>query len=259
MAQYSFGSGMLWTTPQTDALGNPIANPTPIMIGVMQEGSIDISFESKTLHGQLQFPVAVGRGKGKITGKCKFAQLFGAMFNSVMFGQVLQDGQHCISYDTSGAVLPNFNPPELNATLPYMGASFSRDMGVINAQGLPMQRVAVNPANGQYTVTTDGHYVFANGDAGKRVFLNFEYDTGNQGVSPGKRSTVMNLPMGAAPTFTADLFLPYQGKNMKITLHSCIASKLALATKQDDFLVPDFDFEAFADPIGNVLSYSLSE
>lgn len=264
MAQYSFGSGMLWATPQTDALGNVIANPTPIMIGVMQEGSIDINFENKTLHGQNQFPVAVGRGKGKIGGKAKFAQLFGAMFNNVLFGQTLRGGLVSVHYDTSGVVIPGA-PIALGVSPPGSGV-FSRDMGVINDKGLPMRCLsrsqAIEPAAGMgscYSVTPDGTYRFSPDDTGKTMFINYEYTVAEASAGSATQSTVMNLPMGAAPTFSADLFLPYQGKSMKLSLFCCVASKLALATKQDDFLVPDFDFDAFADPVGRVLHYSLSE
>ena len=32
-----------------------------------------------------------------------------------------------------------------------------------------------------------------------------------------------------------------------------------MATKLDDFLIPEFGFDAFADATGNVLTYGLSE
>ncbi|OVE46691.1 hypothetical protein [Chromobacterium violaceum] len=257
MAQYGFGSGMLWATPQTDALGNAIANPTPIMVGVMQEGSVEISFENKTLHGQNQFPVAVGRGKGKISGKSKFAQLFGAMFNSIIFGQTMTGGLVTANYDTAGQVIPA-TPFQITIT-PQNGGSYTRDFGVVSAKGLPLKRVAANPASGQYTVSAGGQYTFAAADAGKTVFINYEYTVDATSAPDATQSTVMNLPMGSAPSFTADLFIPYQGKSMKLTLFSAIAGKLSLATKQDDFMVPEFDFEAFADPMGRVIRWSLSE
>lgn len=257
MAQYSFGSGMLWAIPQTDALGNPVANPTPVMIGVMQEGSIDISFDNKTLHGQNQFPVAVARGKGKISGKAKFAQLFGALFNNILFGQTLSGGLLTARYDTSGAAVPA-TPFQISATPPGNG-TFTRDFGVINSNGVPMNRVAGTPATGQYSVSAGGQYTFAAADTGKTVFINYEYSVSAANAPGATRSTVLNLAMGTTPTFSADLFLPYQDRSMKLSLHNCVANKLALSSKQDDFLLPDFSFDAFADPLGRVLSYSLSE
>ena len=63
MTQNVFGAGVLWATPTTDAYGNTIANPTPVQFGIAQEVSVDVSFDTKMLYGQNQFPVAVGRGK----------------------------------------------------------------------------------------------------------------------------------------------------------------------------------------------------
>jgi hypothetical protein len=65
--------------------------------------------------------------------------------------------------------------------------------------------------------------------------------------------------MGYAPTFQADLTLPFQGKNLVVRLNNCISSKFSFATKLDDFIVPEFDFEAFADASGNIMTYSLTE
>lgn len=252
--QYAFGSGLLWGTPLQDSNGTTITTPSPILFGTLQDVSIDVSFETKTLHGQNQFPVAVGRGKGKITGKAKYAQITGAMFNSLFFGQTLTTGLIAAQYDTSGSVIPA-TPFQITATPPNSG-TFSRDFGVIDANGVPMMRVAATPVAGQYTVNGSGQYTFAGADTGKRVFINFEYTTAN---AVARKSTVQNVPMGYAPTFRADFSLPYQGKVMTLSLPSCIGGKLGLGAKNDDFSVPEFDFEAFADASGNVLTWSTSE
>lgn len=252
---YLFGAGLLFVTPQNDSSGAVIANPTPILVGTMQDASVDISFENKSLYGQNQFPVASGRGKGKISGKAKFAQIFGAMFNSVVFGQTLSSGLIGVDYATSSQVIPG-TPFTITVT-PSNSGTFTRDLGVINATtGLPYTRVASAPTTGQYTVSGAGVYLFATADAGKSVFINYEYTAT---VTGAVKSTVMNLPMGYSPSFQADLYMPYQGKQMKLRLFSCTGSKLSLATKQDDFMVPDFDFEAYALPSGQVFEYSLSE
>ena len=69
LEQYSFGAGTLFLV-RTD-----IATPTPTRIGTLQDVSIDMSFDAKELTGQYQAPVAVARGKMKITGKSKFAKI----------------------------------------------------------------------------------------------------------------------------------------------------------------------------------------
>jgi hypothetical protein len=66
---YVFGSGALIATPTIDAFGNAIANPSPVEFGTLQDVSLDVSWDTKTLYGQLQFPVAAGRGKGKVPAR----------------------------------------------------------------------------------------------------------------------------------------------------------------------------------------------
>jgi hypothetical protein len=253
MSQYVFGSGVLWGTPLSDANGNAISNPSPIQFGVLQDCSVDMSFDNKMLYGQNQFPVAVGRGKGKVACKSKTAQISGALFNSLFFGQTITNGIVSDVYDTTGALIPA-TPFAITPTVPSSG-TWSYDLGVRNASGVPMTRVASGPATGQYSVAA-GVYTFAAADTGLRVYINYQYTATS---TTANKSTITNLPMGYAPTFKADLYLPYQGKSMILTLNSCIASKLGMATKQDDFMIPEFDFEAFADSSGNILSWATTE
>lgn len=260
--QNLFGSGFLYGVPTADATGAAIANPSPVQFGVLQDVSVDFSFDNKQLHGQNQFPVAVGRGKGKITIKSKFAQIHGALFNSVFFGGTLSSGIISVRNDTAGKVIPT-TPFTLtagatdNATtilIPNSG-TWVRDLGVINDQGVPLTRVASAPAAGQYTVAA-GVYVFNTADAGKLVFINFEYTATS---TSAKSSVIQNQPMGYAPTFMAVLNQPYNGKTLHLRFNQCISSKLSLASKNDDFTIPELDFDAFADASGQVLTYALSD
>lgn len=253
MAQMLFGSGILWGTPLTDASGNAISNPSPIQFGTLQEVSLDISFDTKLLYGQNQFPVAVGRGKGKISGKAKFAQVNGTLLNSLFFGQTMTAGIIGDVYDTTGAAIPT-TPFTITPTVPSSG-TWAYDLGVRNSSGLPMTRVASAPTTGQYSVAA-GVYTFAAADTGLTVFINFQYTATS---TSAKKSSVMNLPMGYAPSFQCDFSLPYNGKSKIWRLPNCIGSKLSFATKQDDFVVPDFDFEAFADAAGNVATWATTE
>ena len=253
MSQHLFGSGILWGTPQTDANSNSISNPTPVQFGILQDCSVDISFDTKMLYGQNQFPVATGRGKGKISCKAKAAQINGALFNSLFFGQTLTSGIISDVYDTTGTVIPG-TPYQITPTVPSSG-TWSADLGVVNASGVPMTRVASSPTTGQYSVSA-GVYTFAAADTSNTVYINYQYTASS---TTAKKSTVTNLPMGYAPTFRCDLLVPYKGKSLIYTLNTCIASKLSIATKQDDFVIPEFDFDAFADSNGNVLTWAMSE
>jgi len=129
------------------------------------------------------------------------------------------------------------------------------DLGVKDANGLPFTRVATGPTTGQYSVAA-GVYTFATADTGKQVFISYQYTATS---TTAKKSTVQNVPMGYAPTFKADIFVPFQGKSLVITIPQCIASKFGISTKQDDFLIPEFDFEGFADGAGNALYWAVSE
>lgn len=254
MSQYAFGSGILWGTPTTDSTGAAVSNATPIQFGTIQEVSLDISFENKTLHGQNQFPVAVGRGKGKISGKAKFAQINGLLLNNLFFGQTLNAGIVGDVYDTTGTLIPASSPYTITPTVPSSG-TWTTDLGVKDANGVPYVRVASSPATGQYSVSA-GVYTFASADTGKQVFISYQYTATS---TTAQKSTVANQLMGYAPSFRIDLLLPYNGKQMVWTLPNAISTKLSLATKLDDFTVPEFDFEGFADASGNVLTYSTTD
>lgn len=255
MALYNFGAGVLWGAATQDAYGNAIAAnvQTPVQFGVLQEVSVDISFDTKMLYGQNQFPVAVGRGKGKVSGKAKFAQLNGALLNNLFFGQTLTSGIYSEVYDVIGTVIPT-TPFTITPTVPNAG-TWSQNLGVRDSNGVPMIRVASAPTTGQYSVAA-GVYTFAAADVAKIMFIDYQYTATS---TTAKRSTVLNVPMGYAPTFRCDLLQPFSGKTFTLTLPNCIGSKLGFATKLDDFQVPEFDFEAFADPAGNVMTYGLSE
>ena len=254
MSQFVFGSGILWGTAQTDAAGSLLATPTPIQFGTLQDVSLDVSFENKTLHGQNQFPVAVGRGKGKVTGKAKFAQINGTLLNNLFFGQTLTSGVIADVYDTAGTTVPASTPYTVTPSAPGSG-TWSVDLGVRDANGLPMTRVASAPTSGQYSVSA-GVYSFAAADSGKVVFINYQYTASS---TTAQKSTVQNVLMGYAPSFRVDLATPFQGKSVIWTLPNAISTKLTFATKLDDFAMPEFDFEGFADSAGNVLTYATSD
>lgn len=253
--QFLFGAGVFWGTPLMDASGAAIANPTPVQLGVMQDISIDISFDTKELYGQAQFPVAVGRGKGKMAGKAKAAQISGAAINSLIFGQTVTNGIVSNYYDVTGAPIPS--TPFTITIVPPGAGTFSYDLGVRDSNGLPMTRVASAPTTGQYMVVpATGVYTFATADAAKVVFISYQYTATS---TTAQKSTVKNVLMGQAPVFKGDLYVPYGGKSLIITIPNCISSKFTIATKQDDFSVPEFDFSGFADAAGNALYWATTE
>ena len=253
MPTFGFGAGAVWMTPLTDATGAAIVNPTPLLVGTLQDASVDISGDVKELFGQNQFAEAVARGKAKIDIKLKFARWNGALLNSIYFGQTMSSSIIGNVYDTTGAAIPS-TPFQITPTVPVSG-TWARDLGVRNASGNPMTRVASAPTTGQYSVAA-GVYTFATADTGLTVFISYAY-TATSTVA--KTSIVSNLAMGAAPTFRCDLTNGFNGNALAISLYSCVATKLSMATKIDDFNIAEIDGSAFANSAGQVLQWGTSE
>jgi len=250
MAIYSFGSGTLWGV-RTDT-----ANATPIKFGTLHDVNLEFSATAKQLFGQYQFPVAVARGTSKITGKAKFAQVQGRAFADLFFGSALQSGQITTANNEAAAV---------PATGPYAAtvanaAAFLQDFGVIAAAtGLPFVKVASSPSQGEYCVSSAGVYSFNLADAGAGLLISYTYSVSGS----GQKMVVSNQLLGTQPVFQVALETNYSApggvKKAVLTLNACVSSKLAFATKQDDFSVPELDFDAFADAAGNIFTWSFNE
>ena len=256
MSQYIFGAGIIWATPLQDAFGNAIANGTPVQLAVSQEVSMDESFETKLLYGQNQFPVDAGRGKGKIGVKVKFGQVNGLAVSSLFFGQTLATGRTSYTFDVTGSVIPT-TPFQITPTIPNSGV-WAADMGVRNASGRPMTKVASAPATGQYSVAA-GVYTFAAADTGLQVFISYAYTNTNVQAPTATQLNVKNIPMGNAPVVQLDIFFTKNGKNFGTRYPQAISSKMGWQSKLDDYMVPEMDFDCFADAAGNVLYRYLDE
>ena len=244
---FQFGSGTLWGYPVG---GNLAANPTPIKFGTLQDVSLEISGSLKELYGQNQYAEAVARGKCKIAGKAKFAQIVGKHVNDLFFGQSMTSGQKLTSLDEAQSV-PASSPYTVTVT---NLAQFVDDWGVrYSATGLPLVKVTSAPVQGQYSVSA-GTYTFAAADAGAAMLISYRYTS-----ATGVQLNIRQQLMGFAPTFQILLNEQYAAKQANLLLYSCVAEKLSWATKDEDFLVPEFDFEAFANAGGQVMDLYLAE
>jgi hypothetical protein len=65
--------------------------------------------------------------------------------------------------------------------------------------------------------------------------------------------------MGYAPTFRADLTVSYLGKYLYLGFPLAIAGKMGLGLKNEDFTIPEFEFGAFDNGSGQIMSWSMSE
>lgn len=244
---YLFGAGVLFGTPLYDASGVAITTPSPVQFGILQEVTVDEEFEMKMLYGANQFPVAVGRGKGKVTLKAKAANFSAQLYNTFFYGQTLTAGYQAIYNDLTGTGAT----ATITITPPSTGV-FGYDLGVQGSNGVPFTRVTGTPTGGQYS-QTGAVYTFSSQDAaaGTRVFINYEYTNSSLPAS-AKKLTVVNLPMGYNPSFQVDLQGSYNGKTFTVRYPNAVSGKISRQFKNDDFTIPDLEIDCFADSSGNI-------
>lgn len=243
--QYGFGSGNL-TGVRTD-----LPNQTPAVFGVVQDTEIDFDFSLKDLIGQYQAPVAIARAGLKTTFKVSSARIYAQIYNELFFGQNITTGGQLSAINEAGQV-----PASSVYTIQVTGhATFLVDQGVFYAAtGIQLQRVASSPAAGQYSVAA-GVYTFAAADASANMLLNYTYTT-----STGSQEIVVNNELqGAAPTFQMNFTEQFQSKIFNIQLNACVASKLTFPAKNQDFIINDFEGEAYADAAGVIALITTSE
>ena len=245
-----FGAGKLIAVPTTDALGNAIAVPTPVVVAVMQDVSVDFDYETKTLHGEKQFAVAIARGKAKIGWKAKSGDFSGTALGSLFLGAQPTAARKGAVVDEAKTI-PSATTYTITIAPPSSGV-FATDLGVINAvTGQQMTRVSSAPTAGQYSLNVaTGIYTFAAADASVPVLISYEYSIASSATS--SLFSISNQLMGYTPTFSAIFYNQYAGKTLAMKLNSNVLGKLSLPFKNDDFTTNDLDAEAFADASGNV-------
>ena len=108
---------------------------------------------------------------------------------------------------------------------------------------------AVNAATGTYT--------FAAADSANVVLVSYTYASS----ATGESFSVASSLIGPSITFSANLFAsdPSTGKQFSVTLYNCVAEKLSFGTKVEDFLVPELDFQCFANAAGQVCQFNFGD
>lgn len=236
---YVFGSGVLIGIPSG-------ANPTPINFGLVQEVTLDFTGTNKTLFGQSQYPIAVGAGTRKVTGKAKAARISAKAMNALFFGGTLAAGQTASIMGEVGTI------PAVSTYIVTVAnsATWTVDLGVLYAAtGIPMTRVASGPTIGQYSVAA-GVYTFAAADEGVGVLISYEYTISTNGQS----LLVTNPLIGSPLTFSANLYGldPTGAGSYSFQAYNCVSNKFSFGTKLEDFTMPEFDFDLFVNAAGNL-------
>jgi hypothetical protein len=246
---FVFGSGVLIGTQLNTTPA------TPINFGLVQKVSVDTSVSVKELYGQYAFPVAVGSGTRKVQCKASLARFSGQAIGRLFYNQVPAAGS-TISQFAEVHSVPGASPYTITVT---NGAHFVADQGVTYAStGLPLIAVSASPAAGQYSVNAaTGVYTFASGDSGAGVLISYAYTAS----TTGETLAIANPLIGPTSTFTATLFAtdPTTNAQFSVTLNQCVASKFSFDTNIEDFAKPDFEFQAFANAAGQVMTFNFGD
>jgi hypothetical protein len=243
---FQFGIGGMFGNP----VGGNLATPSgPQQFGTLQDVSVEFTQKLVELYGQNKFPDDVAPSDMKLSGKAAFAKIEIELFNALYFAETIATGIDIVK-DREAATVPS-TPGPYTVTVTE-AADFVKDLGVLYAAtGKPFERVAAaSEALGKYSVNeTTGVYTFASADGGADVLISYVYsDTG------GRTLTVTNRIQGYGPVFELYMLQPYQGTN-GLHLYACRASKMSAPMKRDNYLISDFEFEAFANAAGKVFDW----
>lgn len=229
---WHFGAGELVLTVQ---------GKTPITVATLQGIDVDISGSTKELMGSRQFAEAVQRTGTKISGKIQSGRFDHRVVTELFFGSADEDV-------TTGLLVPVERPVTIDAAQlsTEAVAGFDMDLGVRDAAtGGSFKRVAEAPAAGEYSVSATGAYTFAAADANRKVVTKFVKVDATRGTT----TTITNQLMGDAPTFE---LISYDTKGLFLHLFSVQFNKLSLSRKNEDFLIPNLEWGAFADDVRGI-------
>jgi hypothetical protein len=242
---YSFGPGNIVIVPTSDNAGNLITTPTPIKVASLQSFSVDETSDEKLLYGQGKYAEDAADGKSKLTAKGTNARVQARLWHAVRYGQTLANGIDRMYIDTTGTAIPAAPGPYTITPTPPSSGTFVKDLGVaVLSNGVVMTRIASGtPTTGQYTVSS-GVYTFAAADAGVTVLINYEYTATSTSAAI---LDIYNTPMGSSPRFELQFQTSYSGEFLTYIFPNVKCNKLSLATKLDDYTIPELDFTILPD------------
>jgi hypothetical protein len=239
---FQFGIGGVFGKKVGGNAGTP---NFPQRFATLQDASVEFSQKLVQLRGQNKGPDDIAPSDMDIKGKATFAAIQIDTYNTLFFGDTVAVGLDIVA-DREQHTVPNTTGAfTIVAT---HGAFFDEDLGVMYADGSGyLQAVtAGGEAAGKYSVDeVSGTYTFDAADAGVIVLLSYSYDS----AATGKTLTVNNHIQGYGPIFELYLLQPYQGTNA-LWLPCCRSSKMSAPMKRDNYMISDFEFEAFPNASG---------
>lgn len=256
----AFGPGILICT-RTD-----LTVPVAVNVGFAQELTIDFAGTTKQLYGQKQFPLVSARGTIKATGKWKAAVISGLAWNNVFYGNTFTSGGLNWNVDSTFTSSTTVTTIQVGSSLTFeadlgvkYGATVSSTVGSAN---FPLQRVATgSESTGTYSIasTQPGLYTFGGGTTGAATPLKITF---TNTTTSGQSLIATNQSIGFTPTFQLDYFTTLSqptARPFAVRLYSCVGAKHTIAFKLEDFMMPEFDFDIFANASDQVIDYIFPE
>ena len=211
---YVFGSGVLIGTP---------TGGSPINFGLAQEVTLNIATTTKALYGQNNFPVAIGSGTRKMTGKAKLARISGQALGTLFFGVT----------PSLGGVQTQFG--EVTSVPGAVAVHLFHDVSrhIRRRPGRSLRQHG--PAAESGRLGACGWAIFR---CGGRLYVQLRRRRRRRSgllhlhrVGLGREHVLVTSQLiGPSITFSANLFAadPTTGKQFSLFLYNCVAEKLAL-------------------------------
>jgi hypothetical protein len=243
---FQFGVGGVYGRPT----GGNLATPSgPQVFGTIQDVMVDFNQKLVPLRGQLKGPDDVAPSDMEIKGKAAFGRLEVEIYNSLFFGMTTTTGVKKIPpYPGESQTIP-VTPGPYTVTVSN-SANFINDLGVIYQSNSKRFQQAVSATGaGIYSVVETGIgkgvYTFNVADEGVAVYIFYVYSDASDGIT----MNIINQLQGYGPIFELYLMMPYQGAN-GLHLFACRSSKMSAPMKRDNYVISDFEFEAYPNPGG---------
>lgn len=244
MADIIFHSGKLIAIPKN------VAVPTPRHIMTIQETSFDFKGDLKRLMGEGQYAVDAAIGSVEISLKCKNGQLNMRTVNELFFAKtVAASGEEFVENEqitvAAGA-----------ATLAG-GAATLGDYGIFNkATGEQYTRVASAPAAKQYVFGASGALSFNVSENANVLLANYTKTNSTTMESIDLTNDLAGTTVTVEGLFHKKM---RDGRQLNIRLYNLIVPSLSFAAKLNDYVMPEFTIEAFANTAGSVGKYSFGK
>lgn len=215
----------------------------------MQDFKFDVKVTLVPLKGQNQFPDDVAPGDKEGSGSFSVGNNQVIQANSLLFADSLTTGVKQVAQQTAAIPATPFQ------VTPTHAANFVIDLGVYNlSTGQVMTHISGTPAAGQYAVNSStGVYTFASADNVSGYSVRITYAWNDTAV--GNTLQVNNQLMGYGPIVEIWFSETYQspsGNPNGIHIYQARIGSCKMDAKRDGYLIPEYDFQCFANSAGNV-------